>query len=271
MSALTLKLRSAPPVRIHLSGLVPGRLAGMSLGEIEKLAVAGGPQPLSVGDCFDVSGSAGEALHIEGGSDRLDYVGAGHAGGEIVVEGDVGAYAGRRMKTGRLDIRGNAGDCLASNLRGGTVIVSGSAGDHLGLPKPGEKDGMSGGAVIVHGDTGEFPGERMRRGLLLVKGKLGVNAGARMMGGVIFAERGLSKGAGVQMRRGTLIGPSLESQLATFADCGLLDLLIVRIMGRHWRKELGDTIAPPAIHGPVRRLMGDMASLGKGEILLTES
>lgn len=270
MSALTLKLRSAPSVRLNLSSLVPGRLAGLSLGEIEKLSISGGRQPLSVGDCFEVAGSPGEALRIEGGSDRLDYVGAAHAGGEIIVDGDVGAYAGRRMKTGKLDIRGNAGLCLASNILGGLIVVAGSAGDHLGLPRPGEKDGMAGGTVVVHGDTGAFPGERMRRGLLLVKGKLGENAGARMMGGVIWAEQGLSRGAGAQMRRGTLIGPTLASPLATFADCGQLDLLILRIMDRHWRDALGE-LAPPAITKPVRRLMGDMASLGKGEILLTES
>ncbi|MCH9807267.1 MAG: formylmethanofuran dehydrogenase subunit C [Alphaproteobacteria bacterium] len=270
MSALTLKLRFAPPVRLNLSALVPGRLTGMSLAEICALPVSGGRQPLSVGECFEVSGSPGEVLRLEGGSDRFDYVGADHAGGEIVVEGAVGAYAGRRMKAGKLDIRGDAGDCLASNLRGGLVTVSGSAGCHLGLPKPGEKDGMAGGTVIVQGDTGEFPGERMRRGLLLVKGRLGENSGARMMGGVIWAEQGLSRGAGAQMRRGTLIGPMVETPLATFADCGELDLLIVRIMDRHWREQLGES-APPAITGPTRRLMGDMASLGKGEILLTQS
>ena len=36
MSALKLKLRSAPQVRLDLSRLVPGRLAGLSLAEIER-------------------------------------------------------------------------------------------------------------------------------------------------------------------------------------------------------------------------------------------
>jgi len=268
MSALKLKLRSAPPVRLDLSRLVPGRLAGLSSAEIEKLAVSGGPQGLTVGDCFEVSGAPGEDLIFEGGSDRFDYVGAEHAGGKIIVEGDVGAYAGRRMKAGHLEINGDAGVCLASNLRGGIVSVRGSAGEHIGLPRPGEKDGMAGGAVIVHGDTGDYPGERMRRGTLIVKGRLGKLAGARMMGGTIWAEQGLSAGAGIQMRRGTLIGPRIDEPLATFVDCGTHDLLILKIMAVHWRNTLGD-VAPPAF-SPPRRLMGDMASLGKGEILLTE-
>jgi len=90
-----------------------------------------------------------------------------------------------------------------------------------------------------------------------------------MMGGTIVGEQGLSAGAGVQMRRGTLIGPSLEAPSATFVDCGTHDLLILTIMAAYWRKILGD-LAPPAIALAPRRLMGDMSSLGKGEILLTE-
>ncbi len=269
MSALKLKLRSAPQMRLDLSRLVPGRLAGLSLAEIERLEVGGGRHTLKAGDFFEVSGGPGDSVVFEGGSDRLDYVGATHTGGDILVDGDVGAYAARRMMAGGLEIRGNAGFCLASNLRGGTVTVGGSAGDHLGLPRPGEKDGMAGGAVIVHGDTGNYPGERMRRGTLIVKGRLGRFAGARMMGGTIFAEQGLSAGAGIQMRRGTLIGPKADEPLATFVDCGPHDLLILKVMARYWRKTLGDA-APPELTSPPRRLMGDMASLGKGEILLSE-
>lgn len=268
MSALKLKLLAAPSQRLDLSQLVPARLAGLSLGEIEKLTLASGPAHLVVGDCFAVSGAPGEALHFEGGSDMLEFVGAEHTGGEIIVDGDVGSYAGRRMKSGRLDIRGNAGSYLASNLRGGIVVVGGSAGSHLGGPRSGEKDGMAGGSVVVKGDAGDLACERMRRGTLVVKGRMGRNAGARMMGGTIFAEQGLSRGAGNQMRRGTLIGPTLEAPLATFLDCGRHELLILKIMAAYWRKTLGD-LAPPDLPRAPQRLMGDMASLGKGEILLT--
>lgn len=270
MSALKLKLRAAPQQHIDLSQLVPGKLAGLSVAEIEKIRIASGPEQLVVGDCFAVSGEAGEALHIEGGSDRFDNIGEGHAGGEIVVEGDAGENAGRRMKSGRLEIRGSAGDYLASNLRGGVIVASGSAGAHLGGPHSGEKDGMAGGNVVVKGDTGELAGERMRRGTIIAKGKLGRNAGARMMGGTIFGEQGLTAGAGVQMRRGTLIGPTLEAPSATFVDCGTHDLLILKIMAAYWATTLGD-LAPPALPAAPRRLMGDMASLGKGEILLTQA
>ncbi|MBU2580980.1 MAG: formylmethanofuran dehydrogenase subunit C [Alphaproteobacteria bacterium] len=268
MSALKLKLRAAPPRRIDLAQLVPGKLAGLSVAEIEKLVVAQGADKLVVGDCFAVSGEAGDTIHFEGGSDKFESVGAENAGGLIVVDGHAGANAGRRMKSGRLDILGNAGDYLASNLRGGLIVVGGSAGAHLGGPHSGEKDGMAGGNVVVKGNTGELSGERMRRGSIIVKGSMGRDAGARMMGGTIFGEQGLSAGAGVQMRRGTLIGPTLYPASATFVDCGTHELLILKIMAAYWAKTLED-LAPPPMPAAPRRLMGDMASLGKGEILLT--
>ncbi len=270
MSALSMKLRAEPPRRLDMSAFVPGRLAGLSIAEIERLEIAAGPKPIKAGDFFAFDGAPGDRLVIEGGSSRLDYIGKAHAGGEIIVEGDAGAYAGRQMKTGRMEIRGNAGVGLASNLKGGIIVVDGSAGGYLGAPKPGEKDGMAGGSVVVKGDAGECAGERMRRGTLVVKGRLGENAGARMMGGTIWAEKGLTRGAGIQMRRGTLIGPSLDAPLPTFLDCGQHDLLIVRMMQKYWAEILGD-LAPPSLTAAPRRLMGDTASLGKGEILIAEA
>ncbi len=267
MSALKLKLRAEPSQRVDLSQLSPDKLAASSIAEIEKLVIAEGKKPITVGDCFAVSGDPSGALHFEGGSEKLDFVGADNVG-EIIVEGDVGSYAGRQMKFGSLEIRGNAGSALASNLRGGQIVVRGNAGDRIGHPRSGEKDGIAGGTVIVMGDAGDFASERMRRGTLIVKGNIGKYAGARMMGGTIFAEKGLSEGAGTQMRRGTLIGPTLERQLATFVDCGTHDLLIVKIMERFWRDTIGD-LAPPVITKAPRRLMGDMSGIGKGEILLT--
>ncbi|MEQ8823962.1 MAG: formylmethanofuran dehydrogenase subunit C [Filomicrobium sp.] len=267
MSTLKLALRAEPPQRANLSQLSPGVIGSLSVSEIEKLVLVDSTSPVRVGDCFAVSGEAGGALHIEGGSQRLDYVGAGNTG-EVVVDGDVGSYAGRQMRSGSLEIRGNAGSALASNLRGGKIIVKGNAGDRIGHPLAGEKDGIAGGTVIVLGDVGDFASERMRRGTLIVKGRMGRSAGARMMGGTIYGEQGLGDHAGVQMRRGTLIGPTLEQPLATFADCGTHDLLILKIMERYWRDKLGD-LAPPVISSAPRRLMGDMSSLGKGEILLT--
>lgn len=269
MTGLTFKLRAPPEERLDLSPFLPGALAALSLGEIERLPVGTSRRGLKVGDVFAITGAAGDTLAIEGGSNRLDFVGANNGGGTIVVEGDVGAYAGHAMSGGRLEIRGNAGPWLASGFKGGLVTVSRNAGDFLGGPRAGERFGMMGGVVIVSAAVGERAGERMRRGTVIVKGGCGALAGARMVGGTIWAESGFGDTPGVLMRRGTLIGPTVGRLLATFVDCGRHDLGVLRIMSRHLAATLGP-LAPKPIGGAVRKLAGDMATIGRGEILLLE-
>jgi formylmethanofuran dehydrogenase subunit C len=268
MSGLTLKLRQEPPMRLDLSGLVPSRVAGLSLADIERLGLATEYGPAKVGDLFVVSGGAGDTITIEAGSDRLDFAGAGLDGGRVVVAGNAGAYAGAGMKAGRLEIAGNAGAWLAAGMKGGLIAVKGSAGDFLGGARAGERFGMAGGTVVIEGSIGTRAGERMRRGTVIARGAFGPAAGSRMAGGTLWTERGFGPGPGPLMRRGTLIGPAAEGLLPTFADCGRHDLVILRILTRHVMATLG-ALAPKALPPTVRRLAGDMATIGKGEILLT--
>lgn len=270
MSALSLRLVTPPAERLDMSGLIPAHLARLTIAEISRIALGKEKNSPRVGDYFKVHGEPGDALVIEAGGGHLDYVGREHASGTIIVEGDVGAYAGRQMRGGRLEVRGNAGPFLASSLEGGIVIVTGSAGDHLGAPLRGDRDGLSGGSVVVRGDIGNSAGERMRRGTIIVNGKVGAAAGERMMGGTIWTQTGFGIEAGVLMRRGTLIGPNVDQMRPTFLDCGLNELNILTIMSRYLKATLGEW-APPPIVGPVRRFAGDMASLGRGEILLISS
>lgn len=268
MSALSFTLRQAPTSAIDLSALIPSRLASLSVGEIENLKLAGTPQLARVGDVFDVRGTPGEAIVISGGSPLLDHVGAGLDGGTITVEGPVGAYAGRGMTGGRLDIAGDAGAFLASTAKGGIIHVKGSAGDFLGGARPGDKFGLLGGTVLVDGNVGERAGERMRRGTVIAKGKFGAAAGSRMVGGTLWTETGFGPRPGPLLRRGTLIGPSVDEVLPTFADCGRIDPVILRILSRYITDVLGP-LAPKTLPEKVRKLAGDMATIGKGEILLT--
>ncbi len=127
---------------------------------------------------------------------------------------------------------------------------------------------MAGGTVVVDGNAGERAGDRMRRGTIIVRGRCGEAAGSRMSGGTIWALGGFGSGPGPLMRRGTLIGPAVERLLPTFVDCGPHDLLVLRILGRYLADTLGP-LAPRPITGAVRRFAGDMASIGKGEILFT--
>ena len=137
MSALRLKFRSGVPGRIDVSALVPSRVARLSLLDAARLSLGG--DGLALGDVFTVLGSPGDTIVIEGGSDALDFAGAGLDGGTVIVEGDAGAYAGKDMKSGRLEIRGNAGPWLASGLAGGIVSVTGSAAEYAGGQSAGAK------------------------------------------------------------------------------------------------------------------------------------
>ena len=89
-----------------------------------------------------------------------------------------------------------------------------------------------------------------------------------MIGGTIVAEGGFGANAGQLMRRGTLIGPRVDRMLPTFADCGHHELVILRVMERGWGRVLGP-LAPEPFPAGVRRFAGDLAAIGKGELLLT--
>ncbi|MEQ1669991.1 MAG: formylmethanofuran dehydrogenase subunit C, partial [Hyphomicrobium sp.] len=102
---------------------------------------------------------------------------------------------------------------------------------------------------------------------IVVRGQTGEGAGTRMIGGTIWAEGGFGPAPGYMMRRGTLIGSKVERLLPTFVDCGRHDLVIVRVLGRYLKATLGD-LAPKPMPLFVQKIAGDMATIGKGEILL---
>jgi formylmethanofuran dehydrogenase subunit C len=271
MSGFTFRLKAPATERLDLSGITPAKLAKLSSHDIASLKVGMNRNALTLGDAFDISGSAGDTITFEGPIDGhgagLDYVGAGLDGGTLRIIGNVGPYAGRKMTGGRIEIRGNAGNSLASGMTGGMIHVSGNAGDNLGGILSGDRFGMSGGTVVVEGNIGARAGDKMRRGTIIVRGKTAEGTGTRMMGGTIWAEGGFGPAPGLMMRRGTLIGSSVERLLPTFADCGRHDLVIVRVLNKHLKTTLGD-LAPKPMPLFVQRIAGDMATIGKGEILL---
>ncbi len=265
MSGLKLRLKSSFPGRLDLSDLSAALCGHTGASEIARLPLAGG----SVADLFDIqaTGRDDESV-LEGTTPACDGIGAGWSLGTLIVDGEAGAYCARHMKGGRVDVRGSAGDWIAAGLSGGLLTITGSAGHFAGGLLAGEKFGMSGGTVHVGGNIGERAGDRMRRGTIIVKGSAGSAAGSRMAGGTIWAEGGFGPGPGPLMRRGTLIGPSVARMLPTFNDCGVHDMVFLRLISRYSTDVLGP-LSPAALPQRVRRFAGDMATIGKGEILLT--
>lgn len=268
MSGLTFRVNSAPSERLNLSQLTPKRLSELSQSELMALNIGTTNKGLKLGDVFAVSGSTGDSVRIEGATNRMDFVGCDLKEGTIIVEGDVGLSAGRNQRGGRLEISGDAGALLGSGISGGEILVKGSAGSLVGGLSAGDKFGMSGGLIVIDGDAGDRAGDRMRRGTIYVRGRCGSFAGSRMVGGTIWTERGFGTDPGMLLRRGTLIGPSVERMLPTFADAGNHDIVILRILSRYMASVLGSA-APKALPGKVRKFAGDLATIGKGELLIT--
>jgi formylmethanofuran dehydrogenase subunit C len=267
MSGLKLRFKAPATERITLAGITPSKLASLSSHEIANLTVGIEKDGIQLGDAFDISGSSGDTLTIEGATPEIDFVGEGLDSGTVRIVGNVGSYAARKMTGGKLEIHGNVGDFLASGTTGGMIHVSGNAGDSLGGVVTGERFGMLGGTAVIEGNVGARAGDKMRRGTVVVRGKTGPGTGSRMIGGTIWAEGGFGPGPGLMMRRGTLLGPSVESFLPTFVDCGKHDLVIVRIIARYLKATLGD-LAPKPMPLFVQKIGGDTATIGRGEILL---
>ena len=267
MNGLIFSLRAAPAQRLDLSPLIPQNLAGKTAAEIAGIELQTTRVRVAAGDVFHIRTGDADAIVIEGGAERFDRVGAGMNSGSIRVEGEVGVEAGRRMSGGQLTIRGDAGPFAGSGMKGGTLEIEGDAGERLGGPLSGETIGMSGGVLHVLGDAGERAGDRLRRGFILIEGRAGAYAGSRMIAGTLAIGGQAGELPGYLMGRGTiLLGRGATLLSPTFGDCGEYELVAARLLAGC----VGQASAKLAdlFRRRLTRLAGDLAGLGKGEILL---
>jgi formylmethanofuran dehydrogenase subunit C len=267
VSSLTFSLREAPDQRLDLSPLISQNLAGKTVADIERIELGTTRVRVSAGDIFRVREGNPETIVIEGGAERFDRVGMGMSLGAVRVEGGVGVEAGRLMSGGQLSILGDAGPFAGSRMKGGTLDIGGDAGERLGGPLSGETVGMSGGFLHVRGDAGERAADRLRRGFILIEGRAGAYAGSRMIAGTLAIGGEAGDLPGYLMGRGSiLLGRGATLLSPTFGDCGEHDLVAARLLANYIAQisaQLGDLF-----RRPLRRLAGDLAALGKGEILL---
>jgi formylmethanofuran dehydrogenase subunit C len=245
--ALTFTLRTQPPGRVDAAPLLPEQLRGLDVSEIGAVEVRCGGEMLAVGDLFDVAGTADEQLVLAGDLRRFDGIGARMSGGEIVVRGDVGAWAGAEMSGGRLRIFGDAGA-------------------RLGAAYPGARVGMTGGEIVVAGDAGEEAGAGMRRGLVAIGGQARAGAGLRMLAGSVIALGGIGAEAGLGNRRGSLVSGRPVEPLPVYGFATRFRPPALRVQLLRAR-ELGLTVDDALLRGAWARWSGDRTELGRGEIL----
>lgn len=264
---MTITLRPHAPfaARVDLAGITPAALAPLTLREAEYLQLPYGGRMRPLAELFFIegAGSAGP-LVIEIGDARLDNVGAGLEQGEIIVDGDVGAWAGRGMSGGALRIAGNAGDYLGAELAGGRIDVKGNAGDHAGAASSGSRRGMSAGVLAIQGSTGKRLAERQRGGLIVVGGDAGEGLATDMIAGTVAVEGTIGALAGRGMKRGTVLTRSAPALPAGFVDTGSHDLIALRLLSRRIAdlKNLLDGVTA------ARRMVGDTLLGGQGEVLV---
>jgi formylmethanofuran dehydrogenase subunit C len=267
MSGFTLTLKQAPVLRIDARSLLPAALASLSVADVEKLTLPHGRDHVAVGELFVVKATDGDTLTLAGDLSRFDRIGWCLADGSIEVRGAVGAYAGGGMAGGRLVVHGDAGDMTACAMRGGWLEVMGHTGDMAASALPGDMDGMRGGSLVVRGNAGARLADRMRRGSVVVFGDAGPLMASRMVAGTLALGGSCGANPAWGMRRGSIvfagaapaIGPTFVP-LASNAD--VFWQLLARDLAR-----FGGAFAGLA-QRRVARHAGDLAVLGKGELLI---
>ena len=269
MRALTFSLKEKLTQRVDCSALTFDGLGGKTGAEIEHIELPFGNTNVAVAELFKVKGRDSQRIIFSGDGGKLDRIGAGMSGGEIVVESAAGDYLGLGMKGGTLRVVEDAGIFAACEMRGGELRIDGNAGDFVGGALPGARRGMFGGIVVISGNAGARAGDQMRRGMVLVGGNAGDYLGSRMSGGTIVVMGDVGANAGFAMKRGTLLVTRAPTNLPpTFNDCGVhpfgfLSLLMPVI--RRYGAAFSDLKFPS---NRAQRWMGDLANVGRGEILI---
>ena len=266
MSGAVLKPRAALEARVDLSGVTPGVLAALSLREIEQIALPCGGRALPLAELFFVERGPEGSVVIEIGDSRLDHVGAKMDGGELLVDGPVGAWAGFGMTGGVLRIAGGAGDFLGAELSGGRIKVAGHVGARLGAASSGSRRGMSGGVVRITGSAGPRAAERQRGGLIVIEGDAGEGLASEMIAGTVCVQGAIGPLMGRGMKRGTVFARTLPELPAGFVDTGMQEMIALQLIARRV-PDLGDFLGAAT---RARRLVGDVLLGGQGEVLVPE-
>jgi glutamate synthase domain-containing protein 3 len=134
------------------------------------------------------------------------FAGALGMGPSIEVNGNAGWSVGADLMEGAVHVHGNAGASVGASIRGGRVVVDGDAGARAAIA-------LKGGEVVIGGGAGYMTGFMMQAGLLVIGGDAGDALGDSMYTGDIFVGGSVrSLGADAIMREAT------EAELARLRD-----------------------------------------------------
>src|SRR5438094_34534 len=219
--------------------------SGMS--DAVTLSLTTPPEHALVADCITADRLAalgekeiGELPVLHGG--RAAHVGdffrvTGGRSGTVRLEGDLSRAEGigARMAGGELVIEGHGGRDLGVAMSGGRIDVHGDAGENTGGALPGAGRGMTGGEIVIRGSVGLF-------------GKAG-------------------PGTGRFLKRGWIVALGEVERPATFRYACTYHPLHVALLLRYVGVRCRVDVTPAQVAGRDERYSGDLAELGRGELL----
>ena len=267
MSTFTLELTARLESPLDASAIAADRLAKLDARAIAGLEVWYQGNAAKLGDFFAASGAPGDRVVVRGDLARAEGLGRGMAAGELVIEGNAGPETGARLAGGRVLVTGSAGPRAGQEMHGGLLEIRGDAGDGAGCASAGATKGMAGGEIIIRGRSGAETGANLRRGLIVVAGEAGPRTGRAMIAGSVVVLGRTGQDAGLWSKRGSIVALGGIMPPVTYrAACSFrpphLRLTLTYLRTRHKLPVNDDQI-----HGLYRRLCGDLADLGRGEIL----
>jgi formylmethanofuran dehydrogenase subunit C len=250
VSGLTGKLRAPIDQPADFADVFAGAWSRLSAAELSQRPVyLDSTGRVSLGELFEIEGSPDGSIRLVGDLGPTLRLGAGLSEGAVVVEGNVGDEAGLAMTGGVLEIEGNAG------RRAGAAPL-------------GFKRGMSGGELIVHGSAGDEAGSTMRRGVLAIGGRAGRRAGLGMIAGTVVLFGAAEEGAGLWSKRGSVVALGKLTPPETYAFACTYQPVHLRVLLLRLRNRFRLRVQRKHLTGLYRRFSGDMAELGRGEILV---
>jgi formylmethanofuran dehydrogenase subunit C len=243
------RLRAPLKAPTDLSEALGGEWTALPPLELARRPLTpGDSKTAAVGDLFEVTGTPSGRIRFEGDLTNANGLGAGLMQGEVVVEGDVG-------------------DSVGSGMAGGAIHVRGRAGHRPGGAAAEARRGMTGGELVIRGAAGTDAGLRMRRGLLVIGGDAGDRAGAGMIAGTVVVLGDAGASAGLWSKRGSVVALGSVAIPPTYRyACTYRPPHLRLVLGRlRARYEL--PLHDQHLAGLYRRYSGDLADIGKGEIL----
>ncbi len=263
---ITLTLRTRLERPLDADAIAPDRFSALDASGISALQLWDGRNPVALGDVFTVTGERSQMVVLEGDLSKVNGVGTAMASGVLEISGSIGNAVGARMRGGAITVQGSAGDDAGGAMSGGSLLVAGDARDRVGGALQGASKGMTGGVIIVRGSAGREAGARMRRGILYCA-LAGAGAGLSMIAGNIIVSGEIGNGVGIGNKRGSIVALGSVRVPPTYAyACTYrpphLSLMLLSLRARY-ALPLNDEL----LHGLYRRYSGDLAEIGKGEIL----